>query len=62
MRRSLTAPKELAYYVVFAPREKADLPSLVKVAARRWKIEIGFEAAKGECGLDQYGVAVENGI
>ncbi|KAG0192379.1 hypothetical protein DFQ28_009332 [Apophysomyces sp. BC1034] len=26
------------------------------VAGRRWEIEIGFEAAKGECGLDQYEV------
>ena len=56
VRRSLTEPKELAYYVVFALKERADLPSLVKVAARRWEIEVGFEAAKGECGLDQYEV------
>lgn len=56
VRRSLTEPKELAYYVVFAPKERADLQGLVRVAARRWEIEVGFEAAKGECGLDQYEV------
>lgn len=56
VRRSLTDLKELAYYVVFAPKERADLPGLVQVAARRWEIEVGFEAAKGECGLDQYEV------
>ena len=56
VRRSLTESKELAYYVVFAPKERADLQSLVRVAARRWHIEVGFEAAKGECGLDQYEV------
>ena len=25
-------------------------------AGKRWEIEIGFEATKGECGLDQYEV------
>lgn len=30
--------------------------TLVNVAGRRWEIEVGFEAAKGECGLDQYEV------
>ena len=56
VRRSLTDPSELAYYVVFAPRAKATLHTLLQVAARRWEIEVGFEATKGECGLDQYEV------
>jgi SRSO17 transposase len=28
----------------------------VEVAGRRWAIEVGFEQAKGEVGLDQYEV------
>lgn len=56
VRRSLDEKRELAYYVVFAPRAKAKLGKLVQIAGRRWEIEIGFEAAKGECGLDQYEV------
>ena len=56
VRRSLDEKRELAYYVVFAPRAKAKLGKLVQIAGRRWQIEIGFEAAKGECGLDQYEV------
>ncbi len=56
MRRRLDEKRELAYYVVFAPRAKAKLGKLVQIAGRRWEIEIGFEAAKGECGLDQYEV------
>lgn len=55
-RRSLSDPSELAYYVVFAPRQRAALETLVKVAGRRWEIEVGFEATKAECGLDQYEV------
>lgn len=56
VRRSLTEPGELAYYVVFALKARANLETLVKVAGRRWEIEVGFEATKGECGLDQYEV------
>ncbi|WP_232484399.1 transposase [Burkholderia ubonensis] len=54
--RSLDEKREHAYYVVYAPRRKASRQTLVNVAGRRWEIEIGFEAAKGECGLDQYEV------
>jgi len=56
VRRSLDDKRELAYYVVYAPRSKARLQRLAEVAGRRWEIEIGFEATKGECGLDQYEV------
>lgn len=55
-RRSLDDKHELAYYVVYAPRTKVRLAALAKVAGRRWEIEVGFEATKGECGLDQYEV------
>ena len=55
--RPLTDDKrELAFYVVYAPRARAQLRRLAEVAGRRWEIEIGFEATKGECGLDHYEV------
>ncbi|MFM0362307.1 IS701 family transposase [Paraburkholderia sediminicola] len=54
VRRSLDEKHEHAYYVVYASRSKATLQTLVSAAGRRSEIEIGFEAAKDECGLDQY--------
>src|SRR5690606_13827381 len=53
VRRSLDERQELACYVVHAKRSQARLKHLVQIAGRRWEIEIGFEATKGECGLDQ---------
>lgn len=38
------------------PRDNASLETLIHVAGQRWKIEQGFETAKGECGLDKYDV------
>lgn len=58
VRRSLEHPenpKERAYYAVFAP-QGATLAEMVQVAGRRWTIEVAFEAAKQEVGLDQYEV------
>jgi SRSO17 transposase len=55
VRRSISRPEELAYYVVFAPQGTA-LPELVRVAGSRWAIEECLESAKGEVGLDQYEV------
>jgi SRSO17 transposase len=55
VRRSLSNPDELQAYVVFAPAG-TDLAALVQVAGRRWTIEVAFEQAKGEVGLDQYEV------
>jgi SRSO17 transposase len=55
VRRSLEVPDDRAYYAVFAP-QGATLEELVWVAGRRWAIEIAFEAAKQEVGLDQYEV------
>ncbi|MEU9118233.1 IS701 family transposase, partial [Streptomyces sp. NPDC048483] len=54
-RRSLARPDEIAYYLAFAPRETA-VAELVRVAGSRWAIEECFQAAKNECGLDQYEV------
>ena len=55
VRRSLSDTTELAYYLVFAPKQ-TPLLSLVQVAGTRWSIEVGFENAKGEVGLDHYEV------
>lgn len=52
-RRNLDDPSEIAYYVVYAPQLTA-LAEAVQVAGTRWVIETGFEAVKGEAGLDEY--------
>ncbi|MEU9382040.1 IS701 family transposase [Streptomyces sp. NPDC048279] len=54
-RRSVTRPDEIAYYLGYAP-VGTDVDQLVRVAGRRWAIEECFQAAKNECGLDQYEV------
>ncbi|MFJ9633416.1 IS701 family transposase [Streptomyces sp. NPDC101175] len=54
-RRSLARPEEIAYHLAFAPAE-ATVSELVRVAGSRWAIEECFQAAKNECGLDQYEV------
>jgi SRSO17 transposase len=55
VRRSLRDPDDLHAYVVFAA-VGTPLADLVRVAGSRWTIEVAFEAAKGEVGLDQYEV------
>lgn len=55
VRRSMSAPQEMTAYMVFAPQVTA-LEEVVRVAGSRWTIESGFEAAKGEVGLDHYEV------
>ena len=55
VRRSLADPTDLAYYVCFGPAGTT-LTTLVRVAGVRWAIEEGFEATKGEVGLDHYEV------
>lgn len=56
VRRSVSEPSERAYYVVFARWAEASLTRLVRVAGTRWQIEVAFEAAKQQCGLDEYEV------
>ncbi|MDQ5827781.1 MAG: IS701 family transposase [Chloroflexota bacterium] len=56
VRRTLKDPEDLAFYVVFAPREGTTLERLVRVAGRRWRIENCFSEAKGSFGLDEYEV------
>jgi len=55
VRRSIEDPDELTAYTVFAP-EGTTLEELAKVAGMRWRVEIGFEEAKGEVGLSHYEV------
>ncbi len=55
VRRSISEPTEVTAYVVFA-RQNTPLEEVVRVAGTRWTIESGFEAAKGEVGLDHYEV------
>ena len=55
VRRSIEDPQELTAYTVFAP-EGATLEELAKLAGSRWRVEIGFEEAKGEVGLAHYEV------
>ncbi|WP_424860527.1 IS701 family transposase [Streptomyces sp. MMS24-I29] len=54
-RRSLAHPDEIAYYLAYAPTG-ITVTELVRVAGTRWAIEEAFQAAKNECGLDQYEV------
>jgi SRSO17 transposase len=55
IRRSLTSTSKRAYYRAAGPAQTT-LPALVRVTGSRWKIEEGYEQAKGEVGLDQYEV------
>jgi SRSO17 transposase len=58
IRRPLDAPddpKQLAYYLTFAPVGTL-FETLVAVAGRRWTVEESLEGAKGEVGLDHYEV------
>lgn len=55
VRRSLTAPHQLAFYLVAAPLGTT-LGQAVRVAGARWGIEQALEEAKGEVGLDEYEV------
>ena len=55
VRRSLTDPTDLAYYLCHGPQD-TPLRELVRVAGARWAIEETFQSAKGQVGLDQYQV------
>jgi SRSO17 transposase len=55
IRRSLSDRSERAYYRVYGPATTT-LAEVVRVTGSRWKIEEGYEQAKGEVGLDQYEV------
>ncbi len=55
VRRSVEKPDEMAYYLA-AGLEDESLERLAVIAGKRWVIEMAFEEAKGEAGLDEYEV------
>ncbi|MFF2847550.1 hypothetical protein ACFVT5_14670 [Streptomyces sp. NPDC058001] len=46
-------PDEIVYYLACAPLG-TPVAELVHIAGTRWAIEVCFQAAKNECGPDQY--------
>lgn len=55
IRRSISKPSELAYYIVHSPTP-VPLVELVWVAGSRWAVEETFQFTKNETGLDHYQV------
>ena len=55
VRRSISKPAELAYYLCYGPAGTTD-EHLIKIAGSRWAIEECFQTAKGQVGLDEYQV------
>ena len=55
IRRSISDPDELAYYLVYAPTD-TPLAEVVRAIGARWTIEEVFELAKQRVGLDEYEV------
>jgi SRSO17 transposase len=55
IRRSLTDPADLAYYLCSGPAGTTS-SQLVHTAGARWAIEECFASAKNETGLDHYQV------
>jgi SRSO17 transposase len=55
VRRSVSDPEDLAYYLCGGP-PGTPAAELVRAAGLRWAIEESIEAAKGEVGLDHYEV------
>src|SRR5436305_6554805 len=53
VRRSLGQQAEVKYHRSNAPAE-IPLEKLAQVRGSHWSVEQSFEAAKGECGLDEY--------
>lgn len=55
VRRQIDDPRELAYYLCYGPLQ-TEVRQLIRIAGKRWSIEDGFKAAKGQTGLDEYEV------
>ena len=55
IRRGISDPDELAYYLVYAPTD-TPLVEIVRAICARWTIEEVFELAKQRVGLDEYEV------
>jgi SRSO17 transposase len=54
-RRSVSDPTERAYFRVFGPAG-TPVGEMARAAGGRWAVEVAFEEAKGQVGLDQYAV------
>ncbi len=55
VRRSVNDPQEIKAHVACAPAQ-TELSELDRIAGVRWAIEVSFEDAKQETGLDEYEV------
>lgn len=55
VRRSISKPSELAYYICHSTYP-APIAELVRVAGSRWAVEETFQFTKNETGLDHYQV------
>jgi SRSO17 transposase len=55
IRRSVSDPTEIEYFLAHAP-EHTPIPELIAVAGMRWKIEENNAQGKDLLGLDQYQV------
>jgi SRSO17 transposase len=55
VRRSVSRPSELAFYLCHTPHP-VPLARLVRVVGIRWAVEECFQAAKNEAGMDYYQV------
>ena len=55
VRRSISKPNQLAYYVCRS-RTPVPVAELVRVAGSRWGVEETFQFAKNDTGLDHYQV------
>jgi SRSO17 transposase len=54
-RRSVSRPEDISYYIAYCPADTR-LDELIRIAGSRWAVEECFQAAKQECGLDDYQV------
>ena len=55
VRRGSDDPEDLAFYQAYGP-EDTSVEELVRICRERWTIEVAFEEAKGEIGMDHYEV------
>ncbi len=55
IRRRITNPDEVAYYLVYAPTD-TPLTAIIQAIGARWTIEDVFNLAKQRVGLDEYEV------
>jgi SRSO17 transposase len=55
VRRGTDDPEDIAFYQAYGP-EDTSVEELVRICRERWAIEVAFEEAKGEIGMDHYEV------